>query len=128
MELFTAVKEVAHVRGVTFTNLAETWLDEGLRRSETTAGQTYLQPEVSAVIAKHFDRLEQGFVPLLKRAAIDAGTTKRLLMHYLIAAEIHSPAEVDSLEAQAFTASRKAIYSALEPVDKVFADLKAHEF
>lgn len=73
-------------------------------------------------ILKHHDV----YLRLLARTAIDAGTTKRLMMFMLEAGEVATAEEANELEALLWKKTSRSLHSPLDDIERLLAELAVH--
>ena len=97
-----------------------------LRREATLPGTTFLMPEIETLLKEYILKHHDVYLRLLARTAIDAGTTKRLVMFMLEAGEVTTSEEADKLEAELWKQTNRSLYSPLNAIERLLAELGVH--
>lgn len=87
-------------------------------------GVTFLMPEVTTLLLTYLERHEERVLGLITRAATDAGITKRLFMHSMIAFQGESEEKVDVLEGEAYRAVSRSLYRPLASIENLLDELR----
>lgn len=126
-ELWAACKEVASANDISLTELCEGFIKEGIKRKTHLPGTTYLMPEVTDLLETQLKLMEDRFARLLARTAIEAGTTKRLLMDFVVATDNASREEIDEAHEIAWALAHKALKRPLESIEDLVKNMPREE-
>ena len=120
------IRNLALNRNVSMQQVGLEILMEELRREATVPGTTFLMPEIKMLLEEYILKHHDVYLRLLARTAIDAGTTKRLMMFMLEAGEVATAEEANELEALLWKKTSRSLHSPLDDIERLLAELAVH--
>lgn len=117
------IRNLALNRNVSMQQVGLELFTKELRREATVPGTTFLMPEIQTLLEEYILKHHDVYLRLLARTAIDAGTTKRLVMFLLEAGEVTTAEEADKLEAELWKQTNRSLYSPLKAIERLLAEL-----
>lgn len=110
------LKEVALKEKSNVSELSREILIEAMRREKWDEGKDPILEDIRKILFKHTAQFEQRMTRLTARGAIDAGTSRRLLVHMLVQAGLHSQDDAQEIDEEAYELARKNLNNPIESI------------